>query len=78
MRVVDAAARREARKNWRTQVFHTWEEAAEQDALFWSAIPVGERARVTWELSLELHKIAYPNEPHEPRLSRSAAVITRR
>jgi hypothetical protein len=75
---VDAAARREARKQWQTHVFRTWDEADEQDALFWSAIPVDERARVTWELSEELHRIAHPDEPHEPRLSRSAAVITRR
>jgi hypothetical protein len=75
---VNAAARREARKNWQTRVFRTWEEAAELDVLFWDAIPVGERARVTWELSEELHRIAHPNEPHEPRLSRSIAVVTHR
>jgi hypothetical protein len=39
---------------------------------------VSERARVTWELSEELHKIAHPDEPHESRLSRSTAVVTRR
>jgi hypothetical protein len=76
--LVDAAGRRAARKNWRGGVFRTWDEAAERDALFWDAIPVEERARVTWELSEELHKIAHPNEPHEPRLSRSIAVVTRR
>jgi hypothetical protein len=75
---VDDAARREARKSWRSHVFRSWEEAAEYDALFWNAIPVGERARVTWELSEELHKIAHPDEIHEPRLSRSVAVVTRR
>jgi hypothetical protein len=75
---MDAAARRDARKNWRTRVFYTWEEAEEADVLFWNAIPVGERARITWELSEELHRIAHPDEPYEPRLSRSVAVITRR
>jgi hypothetical protein len=75
---VDAAARREARKNWRARIFHTWEEAEEHDARFWNAIPLSERARVTWELSEELHKIAHPDEPHESRLSRSIAVVTRR
>ncbi len=75
---VDAAARRAARQNWRTHVFRTWEEAEEYDVLFWSAVPVADRARVTWELSEELHKIAHPNEPYEPRLSRSVAVVTRR
>jgi hypothetical protein len=76
--VVDAAARREARRHWQAHVFSTWEDAAEYDALFWNAIPVGERARATWELSQELHEIAHPDEPHEPRLSRSVAVVTRR
>jgi hypothetical protein len=75
---MDAAARREARRAWTTQVFRSWEEAEEMDVLFWSRIPVSERARVTWELSVELHKLAHPDEPHEPRLSRSVAVITRR
>jgi hypothetical protein len=72
----DAARRREARKVWRGHVFHTWEDAEEFDARFWDAIPVDERARVTWELSEELHKLAHPDEPYDPRLSRSVAVVT--
>ena len=75
---MDAAARREARKQWRAHVFRTWEEAEELDILFWTAIPIEERARVTWELSEELHRVAHPDEPHEPRLSRSTARVTRR
>jgi hypothetical protein len=55
--VVDAAARREARASWPSRVFRTWDEAEELDARFWIAIPVEERARVTWELSEELHKM---------------------
>ena len=47
-------------------------------ALFWLLIPCNDRARVTWELSEELHRIANPNEPHESRLRRSVAVVTRR
>lgn len=74
----DAAARRAARARWRGQVFHTWEEAEAFDVQFWLAIPVSERARVTWELSEELHKIAHPDEPYEPRLCRSIAVVTHR
>jgi hypothetical protein len=63
---------------WRGQVFRTWDEAERFDVLFWDAIPVSDRARVTWELSLELHRIAHPDEPHEPRLSRSVVRVTRR
>ena len=43
-----------------------------------SQITDNERMRAVWELSLELHRLAHPDQPHEPRLSRSAAVITRR
>jgi hypothetical protein len=75
---VDAAARRQARASWTGQVVRSWEEAAEADTLFWLQIPIGERARATWELSEELHRIAHPDEAYEPRLSRSVAVVTRR
>jgi hypothetical protein len=75
---MDAAARRAARKQWRGHVFRTWEEAERFDVLFWNAIPIEERARVTWELSRELHKIAHPDQTDEPRLSRSTARVTRR
>jgi hypothetical protein len=75
---MDAAARRAARKNWRGQVFRSWDEAERFDVLFWNAIPVSERARVTWELSRELYRIAHPDEADEPRLSRSVARVTRR
>jgi hypothetical protein len=75
---MDAAARREARKEWRGHVFRTWEEAERLDILFWTGVPIEERARVTWELSEELHRVAHPDEPHEPRLSRSTACVTRR
>jgi hypothetical protein len=75
---MDAAARREARKQWRGHVFRSWAEAERFDTEFWSAIPLHERARVTWELSEELFRLARPDEPYEPRLSRSTARITRR
>jgi hypothetical protein len=60
---VDAAARREARKHWQTRVFRTWEEAAELDVLFWSAVPEAEQARVARERGEEMGKIARLNKP---------------
>ncbi len=74
----DATARRAARAGWRGHVFHTWQEAEDFDVAFWLAIPVDDRARVTWELSREMWAIAHPDEPNESRLSRSVASITRR
>ena len=76
---MDAADRRKARAAWSGQVFRSWEEAEAFDAAYWLRIPVEDRARVAWELSLEMHRLAHPDEPdHEPRLSRSVARITRR
>jgi hypothetical protein len=75
---MDAAARRQARSKWRVEVFHSWEEADEADVRFWLAIPKEDRARVTWELSEELFRLAHPDDTHESRLSRSVAVVTRR
>jgi hypothetical protein len=74
----EAERRRAARKSWRAHVFRSWDDADAFDALFWDAIPVDDRARVTWELSEEVYRLAHPNEPHESRLCRSVAVITRR
>jgi len=59
-------------------MFRSWSEADDYDVLFWDAIPVNERMRAVWELSLELHLLAHPDQSHEPRLSRSVAVVTRR
>lgn len=78
MNYVDARGRTTARANWRGHVFRTWEEADAFDVDFWLSIPIDERARVTWELSRELWAVAHPDEPHEPRLSRSTVVVTRR
>jgi hypothetical protein len=75
---MDAAARREARQGWQTHVFRTWDEAEEADVRFWLAIPIEDRARVTWELSEELFRLAHPDEPNESRVCRSVAVVTRR
>ena len=75
---MDAASRREARKHWRGHVFRSWAEAERFDLEFWKSIPLDDRARVTWELSEELHRLAHPDEPYEPRLSRSTARVTRR
>jgi hypothetical protein len=75
---VNAAERRAARTVWNTHVFRSWSEAEDYDVLFWDAIPLNERMRAVWDLSLELHRIAHPDQPHAPRLSRSVAVVTRR
>lgn len=54
------------------------EAEADADALYWDRIPVDERAAFVWSLSLELHALAHPDQPYEPRLSRSVARITGR
>ena len=63
---------------WNAHVFRSWSEAEDYDALFWDKIPVDERMRAVWNLSLELDLVAHPEHSHEPRLSRSVAVLTRR
>jgi hypothetical protein len=73
-----AAARRAARRQWRGNVFRSWDEAEEYDVLFWASIPVADRARVTWELSEELYRLARSDGGHERRLSRSVARVRRR
>ncbi len=74
----EAAARRAARRQWHGNVFRSWEEAEEYDVLFWASIPIADRARVTWELSDELFRLARPDGGHERRLSRSVARVRRR
>ena len=76
--MVNAAQRKAARTRWEGRVFRGgWEEMADYDALFWDRIPVDERAEAVWELSKELHAIAYP-ETYERRLPRSAYRLERR
>ena len=75
---MDAATRREARKRWTTNVFRSFDEADEYDLAFWLTIPIGERAEATWKASQEAFRLAFPDRPNEPRLSRSTAVVTRR
>jgi len=61
-------------------VFRPGEDAAaaEADALFWDAIPIDQRAEVTWQLSEELYELAFPGSAHEGRLPRSAFRVVRR
>ncbi|GAC1351056.1 MAG: hypothetical protein NVSMB1_00450 [Polyangiales bacterium] len=47
---MDAAARREAHKHWKGQIFRSWDEAARFDARFWNDIPVEERVSNEREL----------------------------
>lgn len=54
------------------------EAEADADALFWDAIPVEQRAEVTWKLSQELFELAFPESVHERGLPRSALRIVRR
>ncbi|WP_437870308.1 hypothetical protein [Sorangium sp. So ce363] len=68
-----AEARRLARAGWMMRVFRQGEDEAqaEADALFWSSIPIRQRAEVTWKLSQELFELAFPGSAHERRLPRS-------
>lgn len=72
-----AELRKAARANAEVRVFRTGDREAEADAdaLYWDRIPVDERAQFVWELSLEMHALAHPNQPYDPRLSRSTARI---
>jgi len=76
----DAELRKAARAQIEVRVFRAGEgeAAADADALYWDRIPVDERAQFVWQLSLEMHALAHPDRPYDPRLSRSFARITRR
>lgn len=74
----DARARREARKHWTGAVTRSFDEAAKLDQKDAMAIPEGERMRLVWELSLEIHRIARPETPNEPRFDRSVGELRRR
>lgn len=76
----DAERRKAARAHAEVRVFRAGEQEAEADAdaLYWDRIPVAERAQFVWQLSLEMHALAHPDQPYDPRLSRSVARITRR
>ena len=75
----DFEARRLARANAEVRVFRPGEEeaAADADALYWTRIPMDERATFVWQLSLEMHELAHPDTRREPGLSRSVARIIR-
>jgi len=76
----DAELRKAARANAEVRVFRAGEKEAEADAdaLYWDRIPVDMRAQFVWELSLEMHALAHPDQPYDPRLSRSIARLTGR
>ncbi len=76
----DAELRKAARANASVRIFRQGEQEAEADAdaAFWDSIPLDERAEFVWKLSLELHAIAHPDKPYEPRLSRSFARVVGR
>ena len=76
----DAELRKAARAHAEVRVFRVGEEEAEADAdaLYWDRIPVNQRAQFVWELSLEMHALAHPEQPYDARLSRSVARITGR
>ena len=70
--------RRAARASWTTRVFRGgFEEQEDADALFWDAIPLDERAEVTWQLSREVFELAR-GKHNGPRLPRSALRLRRR
>lgn len=86
----DAETRRKLRASWEVRVSAV--DDPDEDALFWLRIPMDERARETWELSWELHLLAFENggvldedrdallegDAGEPRLPRSAYRVERR
>lgn len=76
----DAELRKAARAQAEVRVFRAGEREAEADAdaLYWDRIPIDQRAGFVWTLSLEMHALAHPDQPYDPRLSRSTARITRR
>lgn len=96
--VLDAAARRAARAEWEVTVSRPSEgsnEAVSADEdLYWTRVPIDERARLTWDLSQELYALAALNggvfdedsgtfttgdgSDLERRLPRTALRITRR
>lgn len=76
----DAELRKAARAHAKVRLFRAGESEAEAnaDALYWDRIPVDQRAQFVWELSLELHELSHPDQPYDPRLSRSVTRITGR
>jgi len=76
----DAELRKAARAKAELRVFREQHGDAEADfdAFYWDRIPIDERAALVWELSLELHALSNPEQPYEPRLSRSIARVVGR
>ena len=65
----DADARKRKREHAEVRRFGPGDAEAEADAdaLFWDKIPIEERARAVWDLSVELFALARANG-HEPGL----------
>jgi hypothetical protein len=78
----DAELRKAARAQAEVRVVRAGEREAEAeadaDAPYWARIPIDQRAGFVWTLSLEVHALAHPDQPSDPRLSRSTARITGR
>jgi hypothetical protein len=76
----DAELRKAATAHAEVRVFRAGEEeaAADADALYWDRIPMDDRAQFVWQLSLEMHALAHPEQPYDPGLSRSVARVTGR
>ena len=75
---LDAEARRLARAKAHVRVVRAGDSEAEADAdaNYWLQIPVNERAKVVWQLSVESFALAKAGRANdEPRLSRSVARV---
>ena len=70
-------ARREARARWTAEKFELGEASEDADVLYWASIPVEERARAVWEVSLETWSLIDPDVLHEPGLCRSVSRVVR-
>ncbi|MFO0674382.1 MAG: hypothetical protein U0235_33030 [Polyangiaceae bacterium] len=64
---VDAAARKMARAKWEVAVSRPTDaqsrasSSLEDDDLYWTRVPLDQRARLTWDLSRELYVLAARN-----------------
>lgn len=70
-------ARRAERASWSVKKFTFGEESEDDDALFWASIPVDQRARAVWDVSLETWLLIDPDAINEPGLCRSVARVVR-
>lgn len=69
--------RRDARRSWRTTVFHTNEAEAAGDLDFWLSLSAEERIELVARLSLEAYRRSVGDPDARPELQRSALSISR-